>query len=276
MTFKSIMVHLDLSGDNEGVLQIAGDLAERFNADVIGIAACQPIQILYNEGLGVSDAITQDRVEIARELKAAEQLFRKALSGRAPHLQWRSSISYGPLADFIADEARAADLIITGRDLGPKLFDESRRVHIGDLVMRAGRPVLLVPQGIKRLELRNVHVGWKESREARRAVADALPLLEIAMSVTVVQVGPEDVQPANQGRLADVVAWLGQHGVAATAQAIVKSGTDASYLNAELLERKCDLLVAGAYGHTRLSEWVFGGVTQDVLLDPGFCVLFCH
>lgn len=275
MTYKSIMVHLELGGDNDGVLQIAGDLAERFNADVIGIAACQPIQILYNEGLGADDAITQDRAEIAREMKIAEEEFRKALSGRAKTLQWRSSIGYGSLADFIADEARAADLIVTGRDMGPKLLDQTRRVHIGDLVMRAGRPVLLVPKGVTQLTLRNVYIGWKESREARRAVADALPLLEGARTVTVVQVGSQP-QLSNQNRLADVAAWLDRHGIAATPQAITKSGTEAGYLHAELLERKCDLLVAGAYGHARLAEWIFGGVTQDILLDPEFCVLFSH
>lgn len=276
MTYKSIMVHLELGGDNEGVLQIAGDLAERFNADVIGIAACQPIQVLYNEGLGADDVIAQDRAEIAREMKNAEEQFREALSGRAKTLQWRSSIAYGSLADFIADEARAADLIVTGRDMGPKLLDQTRRVHIGDLVMRAGRPVLLVPQGVTQLKLRTVYIGWKESREARRAVADALPLLKSAQTVTVVQVGSQEAQLSNQKRLADVAAWLGRHGIAATPQAIAKSGTEAGYLHAELLERKCDLLVAGAYGHPRLSEWIFGGVTQDVLLDPDFCVLFSH
>ncbi len=276
MTYKSIMVHLELGGDNEGVLQIAGDLAERFNADVIGIAACQPIQVLYNEGLGADDVIAQDRAEIAREMKNAEEQFRAALSGRAKTLQWRSSIAYGSLADFIADEARAADLIVTGRDMGPKLLDQTRRVHIGDLVMRAGRPVLLVPQGVTQLKLRTVYIGWKESREARRAVADALPLLKSAQTVTVVQVGSQEAQLSNQKRLADVAAWLGRHGIAATPQAIAKSGTEAGYLHAELLERKCELLVAGAYGHPRLSEWIFGGVTQDVLLDPDFCVLFSH
>jgi nucleotide-binding universal stress UspA family protein len=183
---------------------------------------------------------------------------------------------HGSLADFIADEARAADLIVTGRDMGPKLLDQTRRVHIGDLVMRAGRPVLLVPQGVTQLKLRTVYIGWKESREARRAVADALPLLKSAQTVTVVQVGSQEAQLSNQKGLADVAAWLGRHGIAATPQAIAKSGTEAGYLHAELLERKCDLLVAGAYGHARLSEWIFGGVTQDVLLDPDFCVLFSH
>lgn len=276
MTYKSIMVHLELNGDNEGVLQIAGDLAERFQADVIGIAACQPIQILYNEGFTADDVITQDRAEIARELKLVQEQFHNALAGRAKSLQWRCSVSYGPLADFIADEARAADLIITGRDLGPKLFDESRRVHIGDLVMRAGRPVLLVPQGIRQLKLHNVFVGWKESREARRAVADALPLLADAQNVTVMQVGSQEERQASEKHLADVVGWLGRHEVAATPRAIVKSGIEAGYLHAELLQHKCDLLVAGAYGHARLAEWIFGGVTQDVLLDPEFCVLLSH
>jgi nucleotide-binding universal stress UspA family protein len=142
--------------------------------------------------------------------------------------------------------------------------------------MRAGRPILIVPMGITGLGMRHVLVGWKESREARRAVADALPLLQAAGQVTVLEVTSQHEHTAAQARVKDVALWLQQHQVEAAGEAIVASGTEAGYLHAALLDRRCDLLVAGAYGHNRLSEWVFGGVTADVLLDPDFCVLISH
>lgn len=276
MTYKSLMVHLELAGDNGGVLNIAGELAERFGARVIGIAACQPIQVLFDEGINADSVFERDRAEMKAEMAAAENQFRTALAGRAKALEWRSSVTYGPLADFVADEARAADLVITGKDIGASLFDPSRRVNIGHLAMRAGRPLLLVPQGIRTLPLQHVFVGWKEGREARRVLADALPLLRAAQKNTLLAITSESQRQVAQAHLNDVEAWLEVHGVSASALAEVALGAETGYLHAALLERKCDLFVAGAYGHNRISEWAFGGVTQDVLLNPDFCVLISH
>ena len=276
MTYKTLMVHLELDGDNEGVLKITGDLAERFGARIIGIAACQPAQVLVDESLNAGKAITQEWAEIEKELAAVEGQFRSAMQGRVKSIEWRSTISHGSLADYIADQARAADLIITGKDIGASLLDASRRVKVGDLAMRAGRPILIVPQGITALAMRHVTVGWKETREARRAVADALPLLQAAGHVAVLEVTSQHGCAAALSRVKDVARWLQQHQVAAAPEAIVASGTETSFLHAVLLDRKCDLLVAGAYGHNPLREWAFGGATAEVMLDPNFCVLVSH
>lgn len=276
MTYKSLMVHLELKGDNQDVLNIAGELAERFGAKVTGIAACQPIQVLFSEGFSAPEVITQDRDEIARELSVAEAQFRSALSGRVPELEWRSSITYDSLADYIAEEARSADLLITAKDIGPDFLDENRRMRLGDLAMRAGRPILVVPKGVTSLPLRHVFVGWKETREARRAVADAVPLLRAAGHATILEIVPEHQRAAALARVDDVARWLKRHDVNADSRTAAASGTEAGFLHAFLLDHHCDLLVAGAYGHNRLREWAFGGVTQDVLLNPSFCVLLSH
>ena len=208
MTYKTLMVHLELNGDNEGVLKVAGDLAARFGAKVIGIAVYQPIQLMVGEGINAGEAIAQERAEAEKELSAAAAEFRAGLQGRANSVEWRSAICYGSSADYIADEARAADLIITGKDIGASLLDESRRVKIGELAMSAGRPILIVPQGITALAMRHVVVGWKETREARRAVADALPLLQAAGHAKVLEVAPETGRAAAQAHVKDVAAWL--------------------------------------------------------------------
>ena len=277
MPYKTLMVHLELNGDNAGLLQIAGSLAERFKAGVIGIAACQPIQTVYGENLAAGEIMAQDRTAIAEELAAAETEFRSALAGRATSLEWRSAITYLPLAEYIAEQARAADLIITGKDIGGAVFDYTRRVNIGALAMRAGRPILVVPQGISALPLMHVFAGWKETRETRRALADALPLLHLAKNATILGVALHEGQlPRIEDEARDVAAWLDRHQITATPAAVAAEGSEAETLHAQLRAGKCDLLIAGAYGHTRLSEWVFGGVTEDFLLDPDFCVLLSH
>ncbi|HKQ46269.1 MAG TPA: universal stress protein [Rhizomicrobium sp.] len=276
MTYKSLLVHMDLNGDNEGLLKIAGDLAERFDAKVIGIAAAQPIQPLYDQGVYTADLATQHRNEVDKEIAACRAQFRQVLATRVRQLEWRSTVTFESLASYIASEARCADLIITGKDIGASLLDDSRRVNIGDLAVKAGRPVLIVPQGISALPLEHVFVAWKDSREARRAAVDALPLLNAAGHATVMEVTPEDGKASAEKRVKDVVRWLESHGIDATPRAIGARGMEAGCLHAELLNRKCDLLVAGAYGHNRLGEWLFGGVTTDVLLDPDFCVLLAH
>lgn len=276
MEYKTLMVHLELNGDNEGVLNIAGELAERFKAKVIGIAAAQPVPIFYDD-TGLSGEIrAQDEAEIGRELSACVAQFREALDGRAKGTEWRATVTPDRLEDYIAEQARAADLIITGKDIGGAFMDQTRRVNIGRLAVKAGRPILLVPQGVASLPLKHVFIGWKDTREARRATLDALPLLEAAGHTTVLEVTGMHEQADAENRVKDVALWLERHRLFASPLAIGTSCAQEGFLYTELVKRHCDLLVAGAFSHSRTGEWVFGGMTQDVLLDPDFCVLLSH
>jgi len=276
MTYRTLLVHLDLNGDNEGLLKITGDLAERFDARVVGIAAAQPILPLYDQGVVMADVATQHRNEVDKEIAACRAQFRQALEPRVKQIEWRSAVTFESLANYIAAEARCADLIVTGKDIGASLMDNSRRVNIGDLAIKAGRPVLVVPQGITALPLQHVFVAWKDAREARRAVVDALPLLEAAGHIGILEITSEADQEDAKARVRDVGRWLDRHGIAAVPRAVGTQSGEIGYLHAELLSQKCDLLIAGAYGHNRLGEWMFGGVTEDILLDPDFCVLLSH
>ena len=276
MTYKVLMVHMELESDNTALLQFTADLADRFQAHVIGIAACQPVQAVYGEGIMAGELIVADHTEISREIAAAEAQFRQMLAGRAPSMEWRNAVTYGPLASYIADEARAADILITGPDLGASLLNNTRRVKLGELALEAGRPVLIVPRGVSSANFSRVVIGWKESREARRAIADCLPILDAAEHVTVLEIASKDGLDRAQEHVKDVSRWLGRHGVDADPIAMAAFGPDLVALHDELLERRCDLFVAGAYGHSRLGEFVFGGVTLDMLLDAEFCVLISH
>jgi nucleotide-binding universal stress UspA family protein len=276
MTYATLLVHLDVGESNQAALQVAADLAQRFNARVIGVAACQPLQLVYTETYMSADVLEQDRAEIERETGIAEAAFHAAMHGCAAPTEWRAELGFLPLAEFIATQARAADLVITGPQRGGGLTDTQRRTTISDLVMQAGRPVLVVPQGLERLDIASAVVGWKDTRESRRAIMDSLPLLRRAGRVAVVQVAPHDDIDATRHGLADVCAWLRSHLVTAEPVAMTGTGDDATALHTVVTERAAGLLVAGAYGHNRLEEWVMGGVTRDLLLRPERCTLMAH
>lgn len=276
MTYKTLMIHLQLRQSNEGVLSIAADLADRFQAGVIGIAACQPVQIVQGDVYVSGDLVDQDRKEILKEIRHAEAAFHKALGPRVDLREWRSAVTLASLPGYLADEARGADLIITGLDRDTSLFDMSRHVDIGDLVMQVGRPVLIVPTTAHALKAERIVVGWKDTRESRRAILDALPLLRRAAQVALVEIADAADLAAARARLADVAAWLKRHGVVAELVASPSTGDDAARLNAIVRDQDAGLVVIGAYGHSRLREWAFGGVTRELLLHTDRCLLVSH
>lgn len=275
MSYATLMVNLAPGRPNAGLLKIAAELAERFGAGIVGIAARQPLQMVYGDGYVSGDLYQQDRDEIAKELKATEAEFRAALQGRVAFVEWRAAEVFAYLADHLARESRCADLVLTGVGTGD-VFDASRAVNVGELIMQTGRPVLIVPTVATTLALDHVLIGWKDTREARRAVYDALPLLKQATRVSVVEIAAEDDLPAARIQVADVVSWLGRHAVRATGSTRLSTGDDATALYVIGRDEGIDVVVAGAYGHSRLREWVLGGVTRDLLLSADRCSMVSH
>jgi nucleotide-binding universal stress UspA family protein len=233
------------------------------------------MQMVYADGFVSGDVMAQDQAELTKELQAAEAEFRQSMHSRVKVVEWRSSITFSRLADYFARESRSADLIISGVSVGD-LFDASRTLNTGDLVMQSGRPVLLVPRTAQQLPLEHALIGWKDTRETRRAVADALPLLTLAKRVSAVEFAVETDLADARLRMQDLATWLARHGVTADCQARTATGDDATALYAHGQDQQCDVVVAGAYGHSRLREWVLGGVTRDLLLSGNRCALLSH
>ena len=273
MTFSTLMVHLELEHPNDARLKIAGDLAERFNAKVIGIAAADPQPPHYAEGQVARGFVEHERIEAKKRMEEAEVRFRAAIDGRARDLEWRSALERP--TDYVAREARAADLIVTGSNRDDVLIDRMRRLDPSDLVMVAGRPLFLVPPEAEYLKLDNVLVAWKDTREARRAVVDALPLLHKAKDVTVLEIVEGDAsRNAAEDRVKDVAAWLKRHDVLAFPK--VMHATSETEQIDRIGKTVADLVVAGAYGHARLREWVFGGVTRNLITRSQRCSFLTH
>ncbi|MBO9380700.1 universal stress protein [Sphingomonas histidinilytica] len=274
MSYARLMVHLELGKSNAALLTVAGDLAERSHASLVGIAAAQPLVATPYAGAFISgEAIELDRAEIEREAKVAQSEFQTILSGRVADLEWRCMETTALLSDYLASEARSVDVIVTAPDRGGGLLPDTRRTSVGDLVMRAGRPVIIVPTHATGLKPERALVAWKDCREARRAALDALPLLEISGHVTVVEVARKEDEAAARRRLTDVADWLKRHGILAEILVSPATGDDVAALSTLARAERADVIVAGAYGHSRLREWTFGGMTADLLLNPACCVL---
>lgn len=267
MIYATLMIYLDPGKCNESLLRTAASVAERFSASVIGITACQAPQIL--SGSEEEHFIG----ETGCDMRAMEDRFRSAMHNLTREIIWRSSILRSPVSEYIACEARSADLIMIGQDTSR---DEFAELDVPDLVLRSGRPILSVSSYETGPNLTQALIAWKDTREARHAVANALPFLQKAESVTVVEVTSKEEWAAAQHRVNDVAGWLKRHDIAAEPCAALSAGNDLECLDAIAREKSAGLIVAGAYGHSRFREWMLGGVTRDFLLHRGRSFLTAH
>jgi nucleotide-binding universal stress UspA family protein len=260
---------------NAELLAVVADLAQRFSAGVIGVASRQLSLHSSIMATGPGEPRGREFEKFRESAAAVEAEFRSALS-TVDNLLWRSQVTVGPASQPAADEARAADLIVAGVEPGERVFSPSPEIEVSDLLMRAGRPILMAPPSAAGLKLTRTLVCWKDSREARRAVADALPILKASKEVEVVELAHEHEIELARGRVADVGDWLHRHGVEATCVATPLRDTESAHLAQIAEEIKADLIVAGAFGHSRLREWAFGGVTRDLLAKAERCTLVSH
>ncbi len=208
-------------------------------------------------------------------MAAVEQTFRTALASRANQLEWRCATVFASTAEHIAQEARIADLVMTAMPAAAAIGGQ-RQLNMGDLVLQAGRPVMIVPAVSCVANFDHVLIAWKNVREARRATLDALPLLKKAARVTVVEVAHDSQLAEARSNLADVSRWLKMHDVIAETLAIQSSGHDANALQAIAHQEGADLIIAGAYGHSRLREWAFGGFTTELMQPTQRCSFVSH
>jgi nucleotide-binding universal stress UspA family protein len=249
----SVLVHIEPTDASRTRLELAARLAQRLDAVLIGVAAGQPMPPVVDayDGVPLAADIEAEDERVRTELKDSATAFSNCSAVSGLQTEWRSAI--GLPAEVVVRESRAADMIILGRD--PDRLGIYRSADPGDVLMRAGRPVLVVPAGTSSLAAKHVIVSWKDTREARRACHDALPLLQAADRVFVIEVVDEPEIAAAKGRVADVVAFLGCHGVNAKAESRLSSERSiADQLIGMAQDRGADLIVAGAYGHTRLRE----------------------
>jgi nucleotide-binding universal stress UspA family protein len=276
VTYKTILVHVDNGRRCAARVTAAVELAVRFDAHLIGLHAVTPAMVaayrMVNPG---PEFMTQHAERAAALAESARASFVAAASaGGLASLEWRTSAD-DPVA-AIALSSRYSDLVVLGQ---PEPASESgvEPSFARRAVLAAGRPVFVMPYaGTFERPGRRMLLAWNAGREATRAATDALPFLRGADEVAVVMVRPSG---SAHGDLpgADVGTYLARHGVKVRVEVVHAKEVDAGNL---LLSRASDLgsdlLVLGAYGHSRFSELVLGGVTQTMFESMTIPVLMSH
>jgi nucleotide-binding universal stress UspA family protein len=206
------------------------------------------------------------------DLKIAESVFRLHTNG--VRSEWRSTLA-GP-TDALAQASRAADVIVAGGSVAGR-GDGDRVADTAQIAIQSARPVLVTPNSGGELQGRRIVLAWKDTREARRAVTDSMPLLLSADEVMVCEVCEDDQTEYAQARTLDVARALERRGATPTAKVLTAhEGQVADALNTEANAFEADLIVAGCYGHSRIHEWLFGGVTRSLLHKPECFLLLSH
>jgi len=274
MTYKDILVHLDDHPRARVRLELAADLAARFQAHLISLnvrdRALLPSYVTAQFGGDLNQIRAAGDVEAAGRVKAVNDGFD---AGQGVTREWRDVV--GPMAETVALHARYADLVVIGQaepeSDTPRMADE--------LIMAVGRPVLVVPFAGRFPTLgRRVMVAWNGGREATRAVHDAMPLLVAAQTVHVIAINPSHGM-AGHGDIpgADICQHLSRHSVNAVCEHVASDDLNVGeMLLSRAADEDIDLLVMGGYGRSRLREMVLGGATRHMLESMTVPVLFSH
>ena len=273
MAYATVMVHVDVDGASDARIRLAATLADRFMATLIGISSSilppYPSEGAY---FVTRELIEEERRDMEVSLRRVEAAFRNHAGPERTKIEWRSAIEVPD--DYIAANARSGDLLVIAREQGSGGI--CRTINPGATVLTTGRPVLLVPPGVDMLKAERVVFGWTESREARRALSDALPFLHQAKAVSIIEVCDAGMEAAGQQHVDDVAHYLARHRITIGSVLAVPAVDAATELMRCANADNADLIVTGAYGHTRLGEWAFGGVTRSLLAACPVCCLMAH
>jgi nucleotide-binding universal stress UspA family protein len=279
MSYKTILTHCNDKERLSRLLGVAAPLAAAFGARLVGVSVIPPIVVIPAGVPGAAHVIVID--EHAKAYRAANPAMKCAFeeAARAHNVlaEWREGdAGSSTVVRVVMRHARAADLVValqTASDWKGSLdLDIAER-----LALESGRPVLIIPNtGSQHLIPKRIVVGFTDRREATRAVFDALPLLQRADKVTVIEVDPKPGPEIAEIRAA-LCATLSHHGVTCEADTTrSRHGNVGDALLACCERIKADLLVMGCYGHSRLREFVLGGASHHLLQGMTLPVLMSH
>ena len=280
MGFKDILVHLDTSPRNAVRLDIAASLAARGAGRLIGLNVYDmpraeifigdpPMYYDTRQVEAILDSMRAARLEQSTKLRTE---FDAALERHAIAGEWREV--EGDVSDAIVLHGRYADLVVVGQPSPDKggVIDPA-------LLMGTGGPLLVVPYaGDYPVVGQTVLVGWNATAESARAVHEAIPILQTAKKVIILSINPQRGITGDGDHPADdLIRHLAHHGVAADARHTFATDiSEGEALLSYASDCGADLLVCGMYGHSRLREFAFGGVTRSLLASMTLPSLLTH
>jgi nucleotide-binding universal stress UspA family protein len=271
MAYKEILTYVEARPASRTALDVAARLADAHDAHLVALHVIEPPVVPADMTLGTPVAFIQWQEEYAR--KRADQAKQYAAeveksSGRS--IEWREPA--GELTETALLHSRYADLIVASQS------GEGATGNLPELfVMGSGRPTLIVPhQGSFARPLERILVAWNRTREATRALHDSIPLLAAAKSVTVMEVNPKKGEDRHIAG-ADIAQHLARHRVKVTVSSTVADDMDVGdVILSRAADFGADCIVMGAYGHSRLREFAFGGATRHLLETMTVPVFMVH
>ena len=279
MQFKTIFVYMSRRHGCEPLLEAACALARRHEAHLIGAAAFSAVPPVPPLAIPYSTTVIEEMLRAAQDAEAELRSAFEETTREQPFVaEWVSVRRLNSdLVAAVLEHARAADLIVASQrdpewDLGPVLDFPER------LALESGRPLFIVPRsGRPSQDIKKIAIAWNGTRESARAAYDSLPFCIAAENVTILTVTPV-ASPLAQDTPADALAAaLARHDIPTTVTHLQTSnaGVARTLIN-EATRQEADLIVMGAYGHSRLREFVFGGVTRDMTNDSPLPMLMSH
>ena len=282
MALKDLLVYVDATPRSAARMELAARLAIQHNAHLTGLNVIDIPSANYFYGAAMpfvptnpEEIVERIRAEAVEAAKPVEAAFRECLRRNGIEGEWR--LVEGPPPVTVALHARYADLTIVGQPNREEPQDAD--AVLVTTVMTSGRAVLAVPFAGDFPSIgEHVLVAWNASREAARALNDSLPLLLNAKRVTVLAINPQrGVGVHGDVPAADIALHLARHGLKAeAAHTVARDIADGEALLSYAADIGADLIVAGAYGHSRARELVFGGVTRTLIAEMTAPVLFSH
>ena len=269
--YRDLLVHVDGSDGGRRRVQFAVGFAARMGARLTGIHVMPAAEVRPRyKPSHIAQVAADVAVNLAADARAAAVIFREGTTN-ADWLEVSGDVVHG-----IGDAARYADLVILGQNETQGTPEAHPLPVAHSVVLRCGRPVIVVPAAAQALALDKVVVAWDGSREVVRAIHDALPLLSMAGSVHIVRIvgsSAEEDDPDAQ----KLVAHLTNHGVTVVPNTpLIRTAEEHRALQREIERGPYDLLVMGGYSHAMWQEFIFGGATQSILLSTKTPVLVSH
>ena len=275
MGLRDILVVVDDKDAAAGRVAYAAALADRHGAHLTGLFVTPPLEIpTYVMAQLPAEAHRVRAEDDDRKAEAACLMFEQQVAGAglASRSEWvrESGIS----VERTARLGRLSDLVVVGQSDPENPL--AGGVDVAELVLSGGRPVLVVPYALRQPKLgEHILIAWNDSREAARAVADAMPILEAANNVSVLSVDPRKALGDTPG--ADIATHLARHDISVESASMdSRELSPADILLNRASDLSADMIVMGAYGRSRLRELVLGGVTYDILQRMTVPVLMSH